>query len=293
MKITSEILKKYDFEQRVIEKIEDVFPDGVEPIELMEKLPDLPYDFWHKARLCFFDTDEEVEKYEKLLAIVDCDRAINSHDVTNGKVVIRSSYVNDSSYVFDSHNVNDAHFIYRSYSVSLSNNVNGSEDVDSSSVVVHSEGVRDSTEICDSDYVNWSRNILFCSNIDDSQFIYHSNNLVDCYFCGFVQNCNHCMFCSGIEGRSYYIFNKPVDIKTFEALKQILLLNLNDEYSTFISLDGDEVLNGDKRFIFNLRYDSVFNGLSDEFFGWVGTLPNYSDEKFLNLFFKERKFENS
>lgn len=293
MKVTSEFLNRCDASEEAIKFIEQNFSEGAEPLEIIEKFPDLPRGWLYFARDYFLQSEKEIAKFNELCKIKDCGVVANSYDVENGDNIVDSEVVRDSTYIFHSNTVNDSHFIYNSHNIVLSNNINGSEDIYSSSIVVHSEGVHDSVEICDSDYINWSRNILLCNNINDSQFVYHSNNLADCYFCGFVQNCNHCMFCSGIEDRSYYIFNKPVDIKTFEALKQILLLNLDDEHSTFIALDGDEILNGNKRFIFNLRYDSVFNGLSDGFFGWVGTLPNYSDEKFLNLFFKERKFENS
>lgn len=285
----------YGFEKEIIDTINDNFPDGVEPLELMEKMPHLPLIFWHAARTCFIDTDEETEKYNKICENVECDRAINSDHVTNGEVVVRSSYVKDGSYVFDSTSVSNSHYVYFSSRVENCDEVKLSNDVSDCTFVMNSTNVRDSVEICESDFINWSKNIMFGRNINDSQFIYKSNDLVDCYFSGFLRNCKHCMFCSNLEDAEYYIFNKQVGRDTFETWKESLMFMLSDEdeFSSFITVRADEKINAYRRYAYSLRFDSVFNGLSEDFYGWISNLPNYSDEKFLNLFFKEWKFENS
>ena len=286
MKITSELLKKYDRCQDSISFFEQNFPDGAEPLEVIEKFPELPESWLYDAKTYFLTTAEEIEKYEELCDIKKCHMTYYSSHLDNCKYISDSTYIKDSSYIFHSTQVSDAHFIYNSGQVERSSEVNYSQNVSNSTLITHSTNVKDSTQICDCDYINWSKDVLYSWNVTDSQFIYKSNNLIDCYFCGFVKNSNHCMFCNAIEDSEYCIFNEKVDRATFERIKEELLFRLEDEKPSFITVNEDALANGNKRIMFTLRFDGVFNGLSNSLYGWIGSLPNYSDEKFLSLFFK-------
>ena len=290
MKITTELLEKYNCDPEIIKFVENNFPNGASPLEIMAN-GELPINFLHTMRLLFIDSPEEIKRYNELCGLIDCDRAINSEQVKNGKIVIRSSYVEDSSYVFDSTHIFNSHYIYNSSNINNCEEVNLANSIDNSNLIIKSTNVRDSYSICESDYINWSKNILFGRNINDSQFIYKSNDLVDCYFSGFLRDCKHCMFCSNLEGAEYYIFNKQVGRDTFETWKESLMFMLSDEdeFSSFITVYSDEKINVYKRYKYNLRFDNVFNGLSEDFYEWIGNLPNYNEQNFLNLFFRERK----
>jgi hypothetical protein len=96
------------------------------------------------------------------------------------------------------------------------------------------------------------------------------------------------MFCVGLEDKEYYIFNKPVSQKEYELIEDKLVALLEVENSTMIKVNSSKYT-AEERFKLNRRFDTVFEGLSKEFYGWIGTLPNYSDEVFVDLFFRDRE----
>lgn len=45
----------------------------------------------------------------------------------------------------------------------------------------------------------------------------------------------------------------------------------------------------DNRFSYDLRFDRMFEQLSDDFYGWVSSLKQYDEQLFLLLFFTTLK----
>ena len=83
------------------------------------------------------------------------------------------------------------------------------------------------------------------------------------------------------------IFNKEVSIAEFEQYKEELMNRVVFENNDFIKINPRK-LDAEERYKFSFRFDSVFDGLSPEFYGWVGTIINYNEDDFMNLFFRER-----
>jgi hypothetical protein len=160
-----------------------------------------------------------------------------------------------------------------------------SENLNHSQRVVLSSHVVDSSNIIHSDQITACRNISESSEIDDSQFIYYSNQVSNSLFCGFLKNCSYCLFCTNLKNRTYCIFNKEVSKEDYFKLYNSLLARLESETSNPIRII-ESSYDASKRFKFSLAPDQVFNGLSADFYGWIGSLPQYDENLFLEIFFK-------
>lgn len=277
--------------------IKENYPNGISCADLMEA--DLLTDkdlFFIKQ---YFDLDnDEIEVYLKRCKIdltskhiwrsnniINCNTVFDSKQIIDSNFVDKSEIVKESEYVYSSVDITNSHEILHSVTVNQSNFISGSVEIESSSYVV------DSTQI------QWCENVLFSNNLESCGYIYQSNNLVECYFCGFCKNCNHCLFCSGLENASYQIFNKQVSVKEFERIYEILRskidmntlelieYGLDDGNVGLIQVINQDEIRANKRYKVHTRYDYVFNNLLPNFFGWVGTLEQYSEDSFISLFF--------
>lgn len=292
MKVTTELLKRYGSCQEGIDFLENNFPNGAEALEIA-KVPNLPISFLFFAQKYFSLNKEEYKKYEELCNLVNSKHILASHNIENCEFVANSSYVSDSKYVFNSTNVHDSRQVYSGVEIKSSKNINLCVRVNNSDRIINSDDVVDSFQVVGSNLITWCKQILDSFIARDCDFIYRGNNIEDCYFCGFIKNSKHCIFCFGIENEEYCIFNEKVDRALFEQIKEQLLFELEAETPTFVQINGDKKAREEERFVYNHRYDSIFNGLSKEFYGWISTIPYYDDDKFLSLFFRNREeFEN-
>lgn len=294
MKLTVEMLEKFypsEACQDSIDFIKKNYPDGAELLEIL-KNPELPRKWVHDARRLFPLTVEEVDAYNNFFNIKNCVRTLYSENVLNSEVVLKSENVEESTYVVRSEQVKSSDFIYDSKRVELSGNILRSEGVLDSQNIIDSKDVVESNDVVNSNIVTWSNNVIDSLLIKNSEFICKSTNLLDCYFCSFMNHSKHCLFCAGLEDAEYYIFNKQVGRADYERIKAELLSILGLEQSTFITINESVlVLHG--RFIHNGRLDSVFDGLSEEFYAWLKTVPNYTEDAFLQVFLTNKNLKNS
>ena len=154
-----------------------------------------------------------------------------------------------------------------------------------SNIILQSSNVNDSNYVVGSTLVSWSDVVFQSTNVRDSSYVYCADNVLDCHMCGFVENSRHCLFCFNISGQEYRIFNKKVDPMVYEDIRTELMAQLSGEMPEFIKLTDAQIY-PENRFQYRRRFDSIFDGLSPDFYGWVGTILGYSEDTFFDLFFK-------
>lgn len=237
-------------------------------------------------RICSF-SKEETELYNQRCKIdSESSSVMDSSDITRGHYIIGSMNVRNSGYVFNSSNIEDCNHIYDSENVIFSEYVSGAKNVKSCSRVVGGENIINSVDVLNSSNISLSVAISNSTSINGSNYIYNSKDLTACSFCGFTTNCTNCLFCSNLHDAKFHIFNKEVARDVYEKTFEDLLAQISVEYSGFITIEPISMTRAHDQFLFSNKIDSVFDGLSDEFFEWVKTLPNYSDFDFSLLFFR-------
>lgn len=284
MLVTTNILINYDAPSELVNYFETKYPDGIELIDLLQT---------ERLELLHFIIKYlKVNEQEKLIYRQRC-------KITDSSNVYNSTLINGSNYIIDSTNINFSELVHNSKDISYSKfvysstNVKDSSDVWESNIVLNSKNIMLSKNVNNSDDVLystdvfWSQVINNSSNIEGAKAIYKSNNITNSYFCGFCNNLNNSLFCLNLNGKNYQIFNKDVKPYVFEETREMLLARLQSEDFKFISVDPSGYHPKDRYKTF-VRFDHMFENLSSEFYGWVSTLPNYSEELFLSLFFRRK-----
>jgi len=288
MKITPNMIEERYAPTELGKLIREKYSSGVKVIDLLDE--ELSLSSLHFIRDSFTLDDKELKKYFFLCGIdLESKYVYDSDNVESSAHVLKSSNIIDSDYIFTGTDILNSSQVYNSLNVKNSSNINYSKDIVDSSEIYNCTDIRESNKILDSHKVSWSTNITFSEEISDSRFIYRSINLIESLFCGFCKNSHHLLFCSGIENESYMIFNQKVDLQTFENWKENLYMILSSEKSDFLSINQN--LFFEDRFNISRRFDAIFDGLSPKFYGMVGNFPNYSEDIFLQIFFK--KFEKN
>ena len=286
MKVTLELLERYggisDLDRDFLESRGLI---GATPLEIMDA-EFVNIDFLHFLRQYFEFTEEECQRYFEICKVKDSKNIWGSYEVSNSRFIGNSKRVEDSQYVYNSNQVKNSQYIFSSVDVKNSSNLLLSRSVSNSNKVLNSELVKFSEQIQLSEDINWSKNIIYSKHINESSFIYKGEDVLNCHFCGFGTKITNCLFCIGIEGSSFKIFNKPIVSKDFYKIQEELTFMLQQENSQFITIDHTKIDMG--RFIQKYRLDDIFIGLSSNFYGWISTLPNYDEEVFLSLFFKDK-----
>lgn len=287
MKVTLELLEKYNAGAEGKTFMQKYYPDGADAFDIMDN-PNLTKEMMHFARTYFRLDERDIQKYEEKCNIKNSEKVYFSSDIINSKVISCSNFIQDSQYIYDSINVNNCYGIYGSKDLENSTDCGFSKKVKYSALVLFSNEIARSQTILHSNFISWSSIITNSMIVQDSSFLYNCNNVIDCHFSGFLKNCKHCLFCSNLEDKEYYIFNRPVKQFEYEQILEQLNFRLEDERPTFIQINRDTKEFG-RRFTYSNRLDSIFNGLSDDFFGWIGTIPYYNELVFLSIFFRDAK----
>ena len=291
MKLTDDAINLYGFREDWLDKLSKLYtlPLKVEVKDLFKNYEvDLP--IVHYIRKYVNLTEKEQSIYWERCKVYNSQNVWDSNIVESSKTVIRSKEVQDSVEVYDSSFVSNGYFIYNSERVQDSSYIKESKNISKSEKIVSCNDVKVSSQIARSQKISWSELIVNCNSIENSKFCYLSNDLIDCGFCGFCDNVSNSLFCVGLKNKSYHIFNEPVAPTTFEIWKEKLDYALMSENPVLIKVNKDEKY-AETKFEVSNRFDAIFEGLGPDFYGFVSTVPNYSDESFLNLFFRNRKLE--
>ena len=287
MKVTSELLKRYVARDEFERYFSKTYPDGVEFKELLKdtlvKLIDI-----HFLRRFLSLNEEEKEAYWNKCSVVNSINVWESFDIESSRHINLSSHVTDSTYVENSTEVEDSRRIYGCINVKESTEILHSNDVEDSTLIFDSVDVESCANIINSKHVSWSSMIISSSMVDGSSYCYCGENLANCHFCGFGRNLRDSMFTMGGTNESFLIFGKKVTSAEFFKWKDELDFMLQREQEILVPVKS-ECDDWSDRYEINRRLDSIFANLSPDFFGWVSRLPNYSDDRFINLFFRKNK----
>lgn len=281
MKIDTTKFAFYDPDESLVQAVVDNGLDGAECMDLFKsdtKLYELA-DFLHYY---FPMTDEEKAAYYEYVDVKDSRIVHQSHRVQRSEYIVRSKDVTDSTNVYDSINVDNCRYVYSSKLISRSCDIINCHDVDWSDFVFHSDEIDHCNNIYRCTIVEWSNNLFECKNVFNSFFSYYLSNCTGCGFVGFSKNTSNCMFSTGLDGAKWMIFNEPVDPAQYMRYEEVLHDRLETEVTHIFDFVDTQVT---RAYQINHRPDCIFEGLSEDFYGWVSKLPGYTDEKFLELFF--------
>ena len=283
MKVTKELLEKYQACKEGLEFLDKFYPDGAEVLQIVKE-HEISSEMLHFARRYFSLNEEELAKYFELCKVrKGCKYIWDSTKIENSSYIYNSNNVLNSKYVRGSLNIYDSTDIYESDNVQDCENIFNSKNVENSQLVMLSNDIEYSSNIFNSANISWSKMILHSSEIEESNYIYGSQFLQNCHFSGFLKHCNNCLFCYGLKDADTFIFNQPVTFNEFEYWKEKLIGILNLENEEFIQIK--ENVHDSERFSVNTKLNSLFNSLSKDFFGWISTVLNYNEDLFLDLFF--------
>lgn len=283
MKITSDLLLNYGAPDAYIDYFDKNFKSEIDVEDLFAQ--DVPLDILHFIVKYWRLPRAQYEQYLDKCKIVESEKIYDSQDICDSVSVVDSEHVAASKWVQNSINIEDSENIYSSNDIKSSKDVWNSTNVNNSLIVVASKNIISSSEILYSDNISWSQTINCSNDISESIAIYKSSHILHSFFCGFCENMSNSLFCINQSFQNYSMFNAPVDPLTFERTLEELTARLQNENFNFIRVD-DSGYYPQQRYINSVRFDTMFKNLSPEFYGWIGTLPNYSEEVFLNLFFK-------
>lgn len=290
MKITIDDLYKYGACKEGIRFFEKNYPNGAEVSEVIAN-PDITLEMLHFGAKYLSVSEEEKQLYKSRCNIDKSSKhVLYSNEITSSEAIIYSNNVLYSNCVRNSSWVKESSFVYGSDNINDSNEILNSRFVDESIKVIGSNHIENCDNILNSDYIKWSKYVSRSFNIEDSSFLYVSENVQDCHFGGFLKNCKHCLFCFGLTDKEYCIFNKEVDLDEYKAVLKELIYKLKLEHPNFIEIKEKEYLSED-RFLLNDRLDGVFDGLSEDFYGWIGTIEYFDDIEFLRLFFRDKNLK--
>jgi len=284
MKVTYDLLKRYKACKQGLEFMQEFYPDGAEALDIVNE-HEVPIEFLHFARQYFDLNEEELKKYFELCNVdSNCENIWSSQQITNSQNVSYSTNVRNSAYVQTSRDIRNSRNIYGSLGVIGSKEIFMSSNVKDSLYIVSTTDVTCSEQVMNSRNIQWSNMIYSSRDVSDSSFITCSLQANNCSVSGFLTNCSNCLFCYAIGESKYQIFNQQVSVSEFEYWKSFVDFLLEKEKKELIKIQEDS-FNG-ARMISRPKITSIFDDLSEDFFGEIGTIPYYDEEIFLDLFFK-------
>ena len=263
----------------------EIIKNGLNKQEFLKVYDTMPLDVLHYLRKWENLTEEEAAAYRKRCNIDELSEFVwDSTSVTNSRAVSDSSSISNSSFIWLSKLITDSENVYNSTDVEDSTDIYYSEGILKSNRIVKSKNIKYSDMILMSNTVEWSNNISYSSDVDYSKFVYKSNNVYECFFSGFLRNCNHCICCNNLVNKEFYVFNESVTPVEFMRVEEELNSKLALETSTFISVNKQ--IHRENRVKYDFRLDDIFDGLSEDFYGYIGTILNYNEADFLSIFFR-------
>lgn len=290
MKVTYELLDRYHDADEWKNFLKRYYPDGVEFATAAMDCH-MTDSMLHFGFMYFPLEDNDIERYEQMCNLYNSQHYQRSKDIYDSQYIYDCFKIHNSNHIIQGYDVEDSSHIYNSKHIMTSDEVYRSKHITNSSRVINSKHIDDSYEILQSSNVSWSNHILNSTNVDECGYIYQSDGIQACYFSGFLKDCNNCICCSGLTNKAYHIFNMPIDPNEYERIHDLLVYRLEAEYSSFIIIDSSSETPSE-RYLYSNKLDSVFDGLGADFYGWIGTLPNYNEDLFLQIFLSNKNLKN-
>lgn len=208
-------------------------------------------------------------------------RIYQSDNITNSEIIVESDTVSDSSNIFYSTNIDHSKDIVECDEVSYSSQVFLSSMIEKSEKISKSLNVSSSKNVCESSMVCGSTDIFKSVNVFDSKQIERSKNITDCFFVAQCDNLAHSLFCYDKRGEQYLLFNQPIDAARFELIKKQYNKYFKD-YLCFASGWYRELATAAAPKI-HYNFNSHYLNISDKFWTWVESLPNFDKQILYNI----------
>lgn len=282
MYITLDILQQRGACQEYLDFFQKHYPDGVEMLHMIEH-GHMPYHALHWGYQFLDPNEQEVAAYWKRVAVVDSVGVHESDHVSLSSVVRDSSQIESSSVVYHSKIIKNSTNIHRSEMIYDSNYISESMFVDGCEKVIKTSNATNSKNLYSSNYILDSQSVFESTNIVNSSVIWKSENMTNCYFCFGCHNLQNSLFCEGISDGEYMVFNMPIDKARFDMLLK--------QFKKFeVSLKLTEDWPSDKPLVPKIFYDyrKHFEGVPEQFWKWVSTLPKYNPQIMYSLTFDSR-----
>lgn len=286
MFLTERILIKNQAPEQYIDFLKNNYSKGVEFSELCENYS-VPKDFLYWIFENFSFNSKDQNSYNSALAIDEKSEMIwKSSNVSESKIVYESDNVEKSSGIFLSEDVRNSTNIFISRAVKNSTNVKESSFVSFSEEVFSSRNVTNSIQVYDSIYVQNGTDIFHSNQVVNSDIIFESDYIQNCSFCSSCKNLINGMFCLGFDGEAardkFFLFNKEVPEVVYTSVCGQYIDLVKECHVKFLNFD-ERLKNGeiaikvpDVEVTFN--FQKRFAGVTDKFWDWVKTLPNYNEE---------------
>lgn len=280
MFVTAELLRKYKACDQGIRYIERFYPEGAEMVDIIRDRH-VSKEFLHWGREYLTHTPEELEAYCIACNIINSDGYWYSTNITDSKYVVKSKNVKDSRGIFESSDILHCQDVVNTDDAEESGLIFHSSMIDKCEKVCKGNNIVASVNICNSTMVARSENVIDSNTVFDSSEIIRCNTATNSHFCQDCKNIDHCLFCEGLEGAEYYIFNKPVDRNLYEMLEK--------QYKKYMTVQLDFISNWPKDLIASTyvaptrKFDDWFHPISDKFWKWVRTLPNFDATLIYNI----------
>ena len=270
------------------------FPEGAELTEILQhRSVRFSPEFLHWGYNHLVSTPEERELYWQAIK-VNCekrDTIFESDNVVDSEYISKSSKVENSEYVFSSKKVTNSQTIVTSENVENSEDIFASSFIQDSNHIINSQNTTNSSYISSSTFVIDSHDLVNGENIENSAFLAgfskgQVENIKNSYFIFNGANLNNCLFCSNLFNKEFYLFNKPISQSIYTQIVTQLSKLLKGYHMCIIQESWPE-----KQIPINMpsmqqNFSKIWGELPQDFFEWLKTLPNYSEDIVKNIFFK-------
>ena len=264
MRVTRELLERYDSCQDGLNWLQANYPEGEELLTILTSDPLPPPDFIVWGIKYFDVSDEEKAAANRILNNTNSERVFGSWDVSDSNFVVDSQKVSNSLHVISSQNVSDSSDIHDSTDIIDSHHVINTKNTTSAEYIYDSESVQSSSYIYASQSISWSQFIKNSLNIEDGVYCSLCKNSTLLIICEAVENSSNCCMCFGLKDKSNYLFNHP---STYNRVEEIR--------STIISLLAAESI--EPKNIKNASLADFFKTLPESVLTYLKSLPEYEN----------------
>ena len=228
MKVTRELLERYESCKEGLEWFDAHYPEGEELITMLTSAPLPPPDFVAWGLKYFNVSDEERTAANLMININTSTRVFGSYEVEESDFVVSSHDVKSSHHVLNSTNILNSNDIKYSNHIITSDHIVSSSAVRGSQYISNSRDIQSSANVDSSNSISWSEVIKNSLNIEDGIYCSLCKDSSLLSICEMVTNCSNCCVCFGIDGKENYLFNEPSTIERIEEVRTNIMNLMGD-----------------------------------------------------------------
>ena len=210
-----------------------------------------------------------------------CSHFYNCDNIIDSNYVVNSQNIDSSSFVHDSVDIAYCEDIYKVEDATNSHQIFNGQFIYDSKRIIGSRNVLESTNVVNSDAIYNSKNICECHNVLGCSELRKCVDATDSLFCADSTNIKHCLFCYGLVNAEYHIFNKSIDKDRYEMIVKQYFRYLSGELNYTKEPWPKSMLIPSLPNLC-LYYNKHYQ-LTDKFWKWVRTLPNFDPMLMYNI----------